>query len=143
MKLLKYIICASVMVLGLASCSITRYKAYSPTVTQLSLQMDDLEYLGESEITVEYRRYLGVITVIDKVNGQIYDNKEIKQFPIFSNGSISDNLMSQLQLASYKLLEEFPMADYFMVTNQKSQKHQLFLGSTVTATAKVKAYSIR
>ena len=143
MKLIKYIICASVMVLGLASCSITRYKAYSPTITQLSLQMNDLKYLGESEITVEYRKYLGVITVIDKINGQTYDRKEIRQFPIFSNGSISDNLMSQLQRASYKLLEDYPKADYFVVTNQQSEKYQLFLGSTITAKAKVKAYSLK
>lgn len=143
MKLIKYIICACVMVIGLASCSVTRYKAYSPTITQLNLQMDDMEYLGESEITVEYRKYLGIITVIDKINGQTYERKEIKQFPIFSNGSISDNLMSHLQMSSYKLLEDYPDADYFIVTNQKSERQQLFLGSTIKAEARVKAYLLR
>ena len=63
MKLIRHIICAAVITMGLASCSVTRHSAFAPGVTQLTIQMDDLEYLGESEITVEYRRYLGFIAV--------------------------------------------------------------------------------
>lgn len=143
MKLLKLIICATAMVLGLASCSITKYKAYAPTQTQLNLQMDDLKYLGEAEISVEYSRYFGFVTVIDKINGEVYERQDIKQFPIFSSNNINDDLMPKLQIASYKLLEQFPEADYFIVTNQTREKYQLFLGSGITAKAKVKAYSLK
>ena len=143
MKSLKYIICAMLLVFTLASCSVTKYKAYSPTQTQLNLQMDDLQYLGETEITVEYRQYLGCITQIDKINGNTYKRDEIKLFPIFSSNNMTDDLMPNLQMASYKLLELFPTADYFVVTNQTKEKYQLFLGSQVTAKAKVKAYSLK
>lgn len=143
MKALKFIICAMLLATTLASCSVTRYKAYTPTQTQLNLQMDDLHYLGETEITVEYRRYFGLITQIDKINGNVYERKEVKLFPIFSNNNMTDDLMPNLQIASYKLLEVFPDADYFIVANQSAEKYQLFLGSQVTAKAKVKAYSLK
>ena len=142
MKLLRYIICMAVAAMGLASCSVTRYSAYSPSATQLNLQMDDLEYLGEVEITVEYRRYLGVFTAIDKINGQEYDRQEINNFPIYGN-NLTSGLLPKLQKASYLILKEYPTADYFIVTSQTSKKDQLFLGSHVTAKAKVKAYSLK
>ena len=143
MKLLKYIICAAALVLGLASCSVTRHSAYTPTLTQLSIQMDDLEYLGEVEISIEYRRYLGIFTVTDSINGEEYDRKEIKSFPIYNNGYMTDALLPGLQKASSKILEVYPKADYFIVTNQTTERVQLFLGSQVVAKAKVKAYSLK
>jgi hypothetical protein len=56
---------------------------------------------------------------------------------------MTDDLMPNLQVASYKLLEVFPDADYLIVANQSAEKYQLFLGSQVTAKAKVKAYSLK
>lgn len=131
------------MAFGLSSCSITRYKSYSPTSTQLNLQMNDLKYLGEVEINVEYRKYLGAITIIDNINGKSYDRYDIKHFPIYSNNSLTDELMPQLQMASTKALEVYPDADFFIVTSQTKEKHQLFLGSSVTAKARIKAYSLK
>lgn len=143
MKLLKYLMCALALTLGLASCSVTRYKAYAPSTTQLSLQMDDLNYLGETTISVEYRVYLGVIVAIDKINGTDYDGSCIKSFPIFNNAGMADALLPNLQRASVKLAEKYPTADYFIVANQTEDRHQLFLGSHVKATARVKAYSLK
>lgn len=143
MKLIRYIICSAALILGLASCSITRHSAFAPSVTQLTLQMEDLEYLGETEITVEYRRYLGFITVTDKINDEVYTRDGIKRFPIFINNTTYDALMPKLGRAAYKLVEEYPNADYFIVTSQTKQRYQLFLGSHVTAKAKVKAYSFK
>ena len=143
MKILKYIICIAVLALGLSSCSITRYKAYSPSTTQLNLQMADLKYLGEVEISVEYRKYLGILTVIDNVNGKAYDSQDIKYFPIYSSNGLTDELMPQLQMASAKVLEVYPDADYFMVTAQTKTKQQLFLGSNISAKARIKAYSLK
>lgn len=143
MKLIRYIIIAVALVMGLASCSVTRHSAFAPGVTQLTLQMDDLEYLGESEISVEYRRYLGFIAITDKVNGEVYKRDGIKRFPIYINQSASDELLPKLGRAAYKLAEEFPQADYFIVTSQTKQRYQLFLGSHVTSKAKVKAYSFK
>lgn len=143
MRFFKYILIAMTLTLGLASCSVSRYKSYAPSTTQLNIQMDDLQYLGETSISVEYRNYLGIISKIDKVNGELYTGDEVQTFPIFNNNGFADALLPNLNKASYKILEEYPDADYFIVTYQKEEKHQLFLGSNVTSTAKVKAYSLK
>ena len=143
MRFFKYIFLTAALTLGLASCSVTRYKSYAPSTTQLTLQMDDLKYLGETSISVEYRTYLGFISKIDKVNGELYTGNEVKTFPVFNNSGFADALLPNLDKASYKILEEHPDADYFIVTYQKEEKHKLFLGSNVTSTAKVKAYSLK
>lgn len=143
MKLLRYLMSAMVLTLGLTSCSITRYKSYAPNTTQLSLQMADLKYLGETTINVEYRTYLGLIRIIDTINGVPYNGDEIQNFPIINNSTTGNDLQPCLRKASYKLLKDFPEADYFIVTNQVENKIQLFLGSHKTATAKVKAYSLK
>ena len=142
MKFIKYIICGMALVLGLASCSVTRYKAYAPNTTQLSIQMDDLKYLGETTISVEYRTYLGMICVIDQLNNVAYDGAEVKEFPIINSG-MTDKLLPNLNKASFKLIEEYPDADYFIVVNQSEERNQLFLGSSIKAKAKVKAYSLK
>lgn len=143
MKLLRYLICAIALTLGLASCSVTRYKAFAPSSTQLNLQMDNLEYLGETTISVEYSVYMGAFVSINKVNGEDYNKDEIKFFPIYNNAGVVDNLLPNLQRASFKLAEEYPSADYFIVVNQTEEKHRLFLGSQVKTTARIKAYSLK
>jgi hypothetical protein len=48
-----------------------------------------------------------------------------------------------LQRATYKIFEEFPEADYVVISNQKRDITRLFLGSEVTVSAKVKVYKIK
>lgn len=139
MKLLKHIIIAAAVMVGLASCSITSNRAFAPTTTQLQMQLDDMEYLGETIITVQYRQYLGFITVTDLVNGTVYNKADSKSFKILG----SQPLYKNLDKAADKLLMEFPDADYFVVTLQYQQKDQLFLGSDVTSWARVKAYAFK
>lgn len=143
MKVIKYFIIAVTLVIGLTSCSITRKGVFSPSTTQLTLQMSDLEYLGESEITVEFRRYLGFITVIDTINGEAYTKEDIKKLPLYNSIHASSELYPKLGRAAYKLAEEYPDADYFILTSQTKERYQLFLGSHVSAKAKVKAYSFK
>ena len=139
MKAFKYIIMAIALTLVSASCSTARYSAFAPSQTQLSIQMSDLEYLGESEISVEYRQYLGLFTATDVINGEAFTGEQINRFPIYSN----QVLLPKLDLAAYKLSVEFPNADYFVVTSQTKERYQLFLGSQVAVKAKVKAYSFK
>ena len=139
MKAIRYTLIALALVLVSASCSITRHSAFAPGLTQLTLQLSDLDYIGESEISVEYRTYLGLITVTDTINGEAYTGEQIQKFPLRSN----QILMPKLSRAAYKLCQEFPQADYFIITSQTTERQQLFLGSQVAAKAKVKAYRFK
>lgn len=140
-KPLGYILTALCLIMLATSCSITRNRVFVPDATRLELSMSDLEYLGETEISVEYRKYLGFITRIDRLNGIPYDRQEIKTFDMGATRSL--NLYERLDRASYKLLEDFPEGDYFVVTNQTKSITRLFLGSQIEVKARVKAYSLK
>lgn len=138
MKLLKPIICVA-MAMVLASCSVVNKQSYSPDRTQLNLQMSDLEYLGETEISVVYDTYLGIFTRIDEINGVKYDGKVHEYANLHTNRPLSRKLVR----ATPKVLEEYPEASYFIVTKQTVEKELLFLGSEKKVTATVKAYKIK
>lgn len=131
------IICIGVVALGLSSCSVVERSSYNPDNVQLNIGMSDLEFLGETEISVEYRKYIGVIRAIDKINGENYDGAVIRRTQV--KGCTDPTL----QRATYKIFEEFPEADYVVISNQKRDITRLFLGSEVTVSAKVKAYKIK
>lgn len=135
---MKAIMCVAA-VFTFASCSIVNKQSYSPDVTQLNLQMSDLEYLGETEISVVYDTYLGIFTRIDQINGVKYDGK-VKEF---ANLHTNRPLSRKLVRATPKVLEEFPEANYYIVTRQTVEKQLLFLGSEKVVKATVKAYKIK
>lgn len=138
MKLTKAILCVAAA-FTLASCSIVNQQSYAPDVTMLSLQMSDLETLGETEISVAYETYLGLFTRIDQINGENYDGK-VKEFAnLHTNRPISRELFR----ATPKVLEEFPEANYFIVTRQTVERQLLFLGSETVIKATVRAYKIK
>lgn len=139
MKRISSVILVLVATLLAASCSIVSRSTFSADRTQLNIGMDDLEYLGETEISVEYSTYLGIFTRVDKVNGAVYDRK-VKNFTSLHTNTV---LARKLNIASHKALEDYPEANYFIVTNQHTTKDVLFLGSAKVVTAKVKAYKIK
>ncbi len=124
------------------SCSVTRMSVASPDRMQLNITMADLEYLGESEISVEYRTYLGFINVVDAVNGAPYDRQETKKLVVTKGSSSGSKVPDVLDQAADKLTEEYPTADYFRIVSTKVQKNRLFLGGQSVITAKVKAYRL-
>lgn len=131
---------AAALIVSLSACSVTRHRPYSMDGTRLNVTMDDLEYLGETEISVDYRKYIGFISVIDAINGKVYDRVETKKLEL---SNVPEGLYRYLDRASYKLVEDFPEADYYIVTMQKISRTRLFLGSDVTVRARIKAYRFK
>lgn len=139
-KLLGGLLC----VLCMASCgTVQRNTPFSVRDTRLRIvmTMDDLNYLGDSEISVEYNTYLGVITKIQKVNGEVYNPLHTRKLNIPTQNMSLRGM--GLDLAAYKLLEEYPEATYFQVIFKRTEKERLFLGSINKTTAKVRAYSLK
>ena len=131
---------ADALIVSLSACSVTRHRPYSMDGTRLNVTMDDLEYLGETEISVDYRKYIGFISVIDAINGKVYDRVETKKLEL---SNVPEGLYRYLDRASYKLVEDFPEADYYIVTMQKISRTRLFLGSDITVRARIKAYRFK
>ena len=101
----------------------------------------DLKYLGQSEISIEYRTYLGFIRTIDKINGEPYMREERIFTDIDAGHPQGLRLSGFLNRASYKVLEEYPEASYFILVSKSRHKTRLFLGGEVTEKAIIKAYA--
>lgn len=136
MKLFKYIALAVAVTTAL-SCSVVSRSSYAPSLVELQLRTDDLEYLGETEISVTYDTYLLIFTKIRKINGEDFDPS------IVQYATVSNTLGLKLNRASYLVYEKFPEADYFVVTKRSSVRTMLVLGHEVESKAVVKAYKMK
>ncbi len=127
------------------ACSVTRntITTRTPDVVRLNIDMDDVQCLGETELTIEYRTYLGFIRVKDKINGIPYDRKGIKTTTVKVYGSSFGKMPSIFRYSAYKLAEDFPDADYFTIVNGQKKKTNLFLGGSAVSTLKIKAYKLK
>ena len=144
MKNLKYLFMVGVAALLFTSCgTTTSTRSFSPQITQLIYSNDDLEFVGETEVTVNYSTWLfGIFYQIHTVNGEAYDssNKKITQL---SNGIYLPVLGNKLAKATYKVIDQYPEARYFQIVRQTSEKEKLFLGNEYTKKALIRAYKIR
>lgn len=125
-----------------SSCSIMRRSGFSPNSTRLELSMNDLEYLGDVEVSVEYSRTLGIFRSVKKINGENYDGVTRN----YASASVNClNAMGDpvLKYAFPKVYESFPDADYVLVVGESSSRDILFLGSEHNVKAKVKVYKLK
>lgn len=129
------------ILLIVTSCgTVSKSRSYSFNEVRLEMGMNDLQYLGETEISIEYTSYLWVIKSIEKVNGEKYDpvNKKMLTMPRSCNFRNAN-----LDKAAYKLVEKFPDAVYFQIVFETKHIDKLFLGSVHKESAKVKAYRLK
>ena len=126
----------------MSSCgTVTRTSVFRPDDIRLNVGMEDLEYLGETEVSVSYSVYLGFISITDKVNGEDYSymEKKVTKFASPTGGIMS----GKLKKAAYKAIEDYPEATYFMPVYTKKEVNRLFLGREVTKIAKIRAYKFK
>ncbi len=133
--------------MGLTSCrgvyqyNRTRAMDMSPTEVRLDLQLEDFELLGESCITVDTRTYLGIFRTIDSINGEEYNFRDVKKVKLVGWNHM--HLSPALKKAAYKIVEEYPEADYFVPVYKKKELERLFLGRYQREMAVIKAYKVK
>ncbi len=140
MKQITLILACALALLASSCGSISKSKSYAFDEVRLEMAMNDLDYLGDMEISVEYTTYLGIFKSIEKVNGEEYNpvHKKVLTMPKscrFRNRN--------LDAAAYKLVEKFPDAVYFQIVFETKNVDKLFLGSVNKETAKVRAYRLK
>ncbi len=140
MKLLKYIAAVAVLLTATSCGTVSKSRSYSFDEVRLEMGMQDLQYLGEQEISVEYTQYLGFIKTFQKVNGETYDPVNKKELTMPRSCNFRNR---NLDKAAYKLVEKFPEAVYFQIVFETKNVDKLFLGSVHKETAKVKAYKLK
>jgi len=148
----KYIV---LLIIGFAlvctSCTLTRKSvpatSFTPDIVRLELTMDQFEYLGETDISVTYKIYLGIFHKLDAINGVKHERKaayDIKKVNFYGNHDLACALKRcTMKQAAYKLIEEFPNADYYIPINHQKKIFRVFGGKFVTETMKIKAYKFK
>lgn len=128
--------------MAFSSCGTSRHAAvFRPDNVQLNVAMDDLQYLGECKISISYDTYLGLFTRINEVNGQPYNSLERNSADIQPFGGILS--FGPINLAAFKVLEQYPNASYFMPVCQTKTTTKLLMGRETTITATVRAYQFK
>jgi len=140
----------------LSSCAVTHLHSFGAdkmrSRSYIELKLNDIDYLGETEISYEYSRYLFIGTRLIAINGEQPDNSVIHYVTLPSTVGWVGTLFSVFEVnpkhngmkrALYKVFTDFPDADYVEVTSRSVETHQMFLGRKIKQTATVKAYKYR
>lgn len=135
----------SILLLSFSSCGGYRQVSGAKTFTDASYRVNtsinDYKLLGTVEVSVEWRTYFGMYEVIDKVNGEDFNPREEKVVAlggVFQPMTLDNNISK----AMYKVLEQYPDADYYVPVCTKLEIEKLFLGKHSVETVKVKAYKL-
>jgi len=115
--------------------------SFTPQVVRLDLTMDQFEYLGETEISVTSKTYFGVFRRIESINGLPKEMRNKKIAVFYGNKDIPVNGI--IKRAAYKVIEDFPNADYYVPVSYQKDVNRMFLGNTKTLKMKIKAYKFK
>ena len=139
-----------------SSCAVKNYHTYNKPNEDpryknfFQLGVDDIQELGETEISYEFSRYAFLLPRLIGINGEAPDNSEKHYAYVGGNSLFGERTSSLFDLdggglrrALYKAYLEFPEADYMHIIYTKEQTHRMFLGRKIKRTSKVKAYKFR
>lgn len=112
------------------------------------LGLDDIQYLGEVEISYEFTRYLGFIVRMIGINEERPNKAEIHYaYPAYTfleKLAVVSGLDARgLSRAMYKVYTEFPDANYTQIVQDTKTSHRMFGGVKIKRSARVKVYKFR
>jgi hypothetical protein len=143
---IKYLVLGLTVILmtscgGMYNYSTVKSTSFSPDFVRLDLKVQDFEYLGETTISADYRFYVGIFRNIDSINGNPYLQRNVEEVTLAGIKDIPLSLI--MKRAAYKVLDEYPEADFYVAAHGRKEKQQMFLGQIVKETVTIKAYKLR
>ena len=126
---------------GLRQVSGVQSTSFVPDYVRIEANINDYAQLGESTVTLEYREYLGFINKIDKVNGEDYNFRDVKIIEL--EGKTNIKLNGDSKKALYKVVEEYPNADYYVPVMKQTEVERMFLGKYIKESVILKAYKLK
>jgi len=130
---------------GVSTNKLMRTGSLTPNDIRLNMTIDDFQYLGDAEVTAEYSKYFGFITVFKLINGKEVARRNSSSISMEGNGNFSVPLMlnSKLRRALFDVHIKYPSADFLVPVYIITEKQGMFLGSVVKQKMKVKAYKVK
>jgi hypothetical protein len=137
-----------VLVVLVSSCGLgtktqksLRTTSFMPDYVELKLTMDNFEYLGSSEVSVRYNKYIGFITFLHEINEKEVARRNINSIRTYGRTWLL--VGPYLRRAMYDAKIEIPEAEIFIPVTVITEEQKMFLGSSIKKTMKVKAYKIQ
>lgn len=115
--------------------------SFVPKDVRLNMDMNDFELLGATSMSISFRNYFGIFHMIDEVNGQTYDRRNIKKVDWYGHKDFP--VAGRINKATYKVVEEYPNADYYVPMYSNRQVMRMFLGKRVKQELIIKAYKLK
>lgn len=138
------ILAAMAAVLLLPSCVSLRDESrsmFNPRNVRLEIGMQDLSWIGDTTLTVEYTKYWATKR-ITKVNGESYNPRFQREMTWLNNGDMLP-ADSEIGKAAYKLTELYPEGEYFLPVSHRVEKEYMTGGMYVRETLRVKVYRLK
>lgn len=107
----------------------------------VSFNINDLEYLGEMEISVSYSKYLGIFRVERLINDQEVSKRTVNSVILYGFSSVP--LDPMLHRALYDAHVKFPDADFLVPGNVIEETEKMFLGVNTRKTATIRAFKLK
>ena len=123
---------------GVYNVSHSPSASVTPDIVRLNIDYNNVKYLGEVSIEVNSTVYLGIIRDIRTVNGVNYDFRNVKN--VYFKGKKEVNMPRVMDKATYKVVETYPDADFYVPVSCSTQKQRMFLGRNETTKVVVRAY---
>ena len=142
MKILLQIITITFM---FSSCAVINQHDLSDLMQKrayVELDISDIVYLGETEVSYEYSKYFYIGTRVITINGESPNNRS-KHYVSLQTSGLSDLFEPNMKRALYKAYLEFPSADYLEISVKNTERLPMFLGSKFKKSATVKAYKYK
>ena len=78
---------------------------------------------------------------MDRINGIDYNFRDVKIVELEGNTNIKLN--GNIKKALYKVIDEYPNADYYVPVVKKTEIEKMFLGKYKKESVVIKAYSLK
>ncbi len=112
-----------------------------PDITRLDIQLEDIEYLGDVEISYQSRQYLWIFRHVDSINNEKASNRLVQKVSL--QGFTSLNMNKNLERAAVKAVQDYPSADFFVPVNRIKEVDRMFMGRIYRETMRLKAYRFK
>jgi len=126
--------------IGTYTVKSSRTASFYPDLVRFDLTSDDVEYLGEMDISVAYRKYLGMFRIFELINDEEVSKRTRNSISLYGDRNLPIDPL--LRRALYDAHVTFPEADFLIPAYVINEVETLFLGRRVRKTAKIRAYKL-
>ncbi|MFC2115358.1 hypothetical protein ACFLTU_02720 [Bacteroidota bacterium] len=118
----------------------SRTASFYPNLVWYELSSDDMQFLGEMEISISYRKYLGIFRVYENINGEAVNRRIVNTLTLYGDKNVP--LSPVLRRALYDVHVQYPEADFLIPVFEIEQLQTMFMGRRVEKRAKIRAYKL-